>query len=78
MPTSQAAAVPVNAGIVALTLPQVCTKTALRRSFVFELIARGEFPRPAKVGRRSIWSSAEIDSWLQARFEARTGAAVTA
>jgi prophage regulatory protein len=62
-------------GITALTLPQVCAKTALCRSFVFELIARGDFPRPAKVGRRSIWSSDEVNAWLEARFAVRRGGA---
>lgn len=55
----------------AITLPEVCEKVALRRSFLYELISRGEFPQPAKIGKRSVWSSEEIDAWLQARFAAR-------
>jgi prophage regulatory protein len=55
----------------ALTLPDVCEKTGLRRSFLYELIKRGEFPSPAKIGKRSVFSSDEVDAFLRARFDAR-------
>lgn len=65
--TSQA---PV-AGIVALSLPDVIRKTALGRSSLYALMLAGQFPKPAKVGKRSIFNAAEVDAWLEARFAAR-------
>ena len=60
----------------ALTLAQVCEKVGLKRSFVYSLAANQEshFPRPAKIGKRSVWSSAEIDEWLSRQFAKRAEA----
>jgi len=55
----------------ALLRRDVCRITALPRSSLYALIRRGEFPRPAKIGTRSIWLSNEVQAWLQARFDAR-------
>lgn len=59
------------AGIVALSLPDVIRKTALGRSSLYALMLAGQFPKPAKVGKRSIFNAAEVDAWLEARFAAR-------
>lgn len=58
-------------GVVALSLPDVIRKTALGRSSLYALMLAGQFPKPAKVGRRSIFNAAEVDAWLEARFAAR-------
>ncbi|WP_158885161.1 AlpA family phage regulatory protein [Rhodanobacter sp. L36] len=55
----------------ALTLPHVTAKTGQGKSAIYDGIKNGSFPAPAKAGRRSIWSEAEIDEWLAARFAER-------
>lgn len=48
-----------------LRLPEVETRVGLRRSAIYDRIARGAFPRPVKLGDRvSAWDSREIDRWV--------------
>jgi prophage regulatory protein len=42
---------------------------------LYRLMARGEFPRPIKIGAKSLWPQAEIESYLASRFAAREVAA---
>ena len=55
----------------ALTLKQVCEKTALRRSFLYSLVAENAFPKQTKIGNRSVWDEAEVDAWLREKFARR-------
>lgn len=55
----------------ALSIGDVVRLTGLSRAYVYALIGRGEFPSPAKVGRRSIWSRMEVLAWLDCRFAER-------
>lgn len=64
-------------GVSALSMREVCALTGLCRSHVYSLIAKGMFPRPAKIGRRSIWSRAEVVAWLEARFAERFDPGIT-
>ena len=51
------------------------SKTALTRSALYDLISRGLFPRPIRLGLRSVgWVEGEIDQWIAARMDARTAA----
>ena len=43
----------------------------LGRSRIYDLIAKGEFPAPIKIGKSSRWVKAEIDSWLSEQIAAR-------
>ncbi|MGN6728227.1 MAG: helix-turn-helix transcriptional regulator [Rhodanobacteraceae bacterium] len=56
-----------------MTFREVCSKTRLSRSAVYANIARGEFPKPAHIGGRAMFDAAEVDTWIQARFDARYG-----
>lgn len=56
----------------ALSLPQVLERTNLGRTYVYQAIADGSFPRPAKIGRRSLWNEDAIDAWLAAKFASNT------
>lgn len=48
----------------------------LSKSQLYNLMKQGSFPRPIKVGGRSVaWPEPEIEAWLQQRMEARDGAA---
>ena len=54
-----------------LRLPDVEARTGLRRSHIYSLAARGEFPKPLKLGdRASAWVEAEITEWVRARIRA--------
>ena len=57
--------------IHALSLIQVVALTNLSKAHIYALIARGEFPQPAKIGRKSIWDAREIERWLEALFAER-------
>jgi len=47
---------------------QVEARTGLSRSTIYEMMARGEFPRPIRLGKRAVgWSEAAISDWLNSR-----------
>lgn len=51
-----------------MRMPQVAGNTGLSRASIYAMIARGDFPRPIKLGERAVgWRSEEIDAWLAAR-----------
>ena len=42
--------------------------TALSRSALYEAMARGDFPRPIRIGPRGVrWIAAEIQDWIAHR-----------
>jgi len=44
----------------------------LSKSQLYNLMKKGSFPRPIKVGGRSVaWPEAEIEAWLQQRIDDR-------
>lgn len=44
----------------------------LSKSQLYNLMKQGSFPRPIKVGGRSVaWPEPEIDAWLQERMDER-------
>lgn len=54
-----------------LRLPLVKSRTGLSRSSIYMSAAEGKFPRPIRLGVRSVgWLESEIDSWLASRVEA--------
>ena len=51
-----------------LSRQKVQSKTTLSRSSIYDMIARGEFPKPVKIsGRRVAWLEASLDAWIQSR-----------
>ena len=51
-----------------LSRQKVQSKTTLSRSSIYDMIAKGEFPKPVKIsGRRVAWLEATIDAWIQSR-----------
>jgi prophage regulatory protein len=54
-----------------LRLPELKARTGLSRATVYEVIARGDFPAPIKVGRISAWPESEVRAWIEARKAAR-------
>ena len=52
-------------------LPRVMEETGLSRSTVYELIAKDEFPRSIKIGRRAVaWRSSQVDAWKERQIAA--------
>ncbi|MCX7061778.1 MAG: AlpA family phage regulatory protein [Gammaproteobacteria bacterium] len=46
-------------------------RTGISRSQLFELIRRGEFPKPIPlVGRTRAWVESDISAWIASRIEA--------
>jgi prophage regulatory protein len=53
--------------------------TGLPRATIYDKIAKGMFPRPIKLGKRSVgWLETEITEWQQARVVERDGVAAGA
>ena len=57
-----------------LKLPAVMQKTALSRSSIYQFAKDGKFPKPIKLGERSVaWDASEITAWIEQRAEQRGG-----
>ncbi|WP_109809642.1 AlpA family phage regulatory protein [Sphingosinithalassobacter portus] len=55
-----------------IRLKQVVFRVGLSRSTIYEMIAKGRFPRPTKLGKRAVgWRASVIDSWLEADYFTR-------
>lgn len=56
-----------------LRMPDVCDRTGLSRSSIYELSSIGLFPRRVKLATRaSGWAEAEVDQWIRDRLDDRT------
>jgi prophage regulatory protein len=56
-----------------LRRPGVQDKVELGRPALYDLIKRGQFPAPIKIGRSSFWVESEIDSWIELRIQQARG-----
>jgi len=53
---------------VLLKRPEVTRRTGLSRSTLYVWMARGAFPKPIKLGTRSIaWRESDIEAWIDER-----------
>jgi len=53
-------------------LDAVKVQTGLGRSAIYAKIAKGEFPRPIKLGPRAVgWLESEIQEWIMGRHRPR-------
>ncbi|MCF6782609.1 helix-turn-helix transcriptional regulator [Stutzerimonas stutzeri] len=51
---------------------EVLLRVGLSVSTLYEMISRGEFPRPVQIGRQAVaWVDSEISEWIQQRLTAR-------
>jgi prophage regulatory protein len=58
-----------------LRLPAVVERTGLNRATIYEMIARGDFVKPVKIGARAIaFPENEIEDWASERMAAREAA----
>ena len=59
-------------GALILRLPDVINKTALSRSAIYDLIAKGNFPKQIKLTSRSSgWLQSEVEQWIDDRIALR-------
>ena len=59
-----------------LRRPEVTSRYGLPRSTLYAWILAGRFPKPIRLGARSVgWSIDELDAWEQARRAERDEAA---
>jgi len=55
-----------------LRLPAVEERTGLGRSWIYDAVATGRFPRPIAIGKRaSGWLEHEIEAWVDERVAER-------
>lgn len=61
-----------------LRLPAVMARTGLPRSSIYERMARGDFPRPITLGKRTVaWLESDIDAWIATQVKAARQGAVS-
>lgn len=46
-------------------MARVIALTGSSRSSVYAMAKRGEFPRPLKIGGRSLWVLSEVQAWIR-------------
>lgn len=52
-----------------IPLNEVLERVPVGRTTLYALVKQGSFPKPTKVGDRSLWSSEQITKWINARFQ---------
>ena len=55
--------------------PDTSRYTKLKRSQLYGLVRKGEFPKPIKIGKSSRWVKAHIDAWIAEQVAAQAVAA---
>lgn len=58
-----------------LPLAEVENRVGLRKTAIYDRIARGEFPRPVMLGTTARWVESEVEAWIAALIEQRGQAA---
>lgn len=61
-------------GYLLLEVNDVCRKVKFSKTTLYELIKNDGFPKPIKVGAKSVWVEAEIDAWIEAKINSRDSA----
>lgn len=55
-----------------IRMPETKRRTGLGRAWIYRLISEGRFPKPAKLGDRSVgFVESEVDEWIAERIAAR-------
>jgi prophage regulatory protein len=45
--------------------------TGLSTSTIYDMMARGDFPRPVRLGKRAVgWRESDLIAWLESREQA--------
>lgn len=55
-----------------LRLEDVEAKTGFKRSHIYALMKKGEFPKACRLGIRAVgWNSQEVDKWIDGRLQSQ-------
>jgi prophage regulatory protein len=54
-----------------IRLPEVERLTGLKKTQIYELLKKKEFPRPVKHGRLSLWEATEVEDWIALKISLR-------
>lgn len=54
-----------------LRITEVMEMTTLADATIYKLMKEGEFPRPIKRGKTSLWLTSEIEAWIQSLKDVR-------
>ncbi|GAA4643974.1 hypothetical protein GCM10023115_19340 [Pontixanthobacter gangjinensis] len=57
-----------------LRLESVEDRIGLKKSKIYDMIGRGQFPRPVKLGACNAWPENEILAWIADRVKEREAA----
>lgn len=57
-----------------IRLPEVLDRVGVRKTTLYAMIKRGEFPAQIKLGRISGWSEREVQIWIDQQKSQRTAA----
>ena len=64
----------MNENISILKIRTVQERTGLSRSSIYAYITDGRFPKPIKIGARSVgWNSKSIDQWIDSKIDEMEG-----
>lgn len=55
-----------------LRLPDVLHKIGLKKTALYDMIKRGQFRQPVKLGKTSVWPEDYVDRWIQERIQDTT------
>lgn len=50
-----------------LPIKDVKARVGLSVAMIYRLMQRGTFPRPRKIGVKSLWRSDEVEAWILAQ-----------
>jgi prophage regulatory protein len=52
-----------------IRLPRVMDRVGYRKSQLYDMVRRGDFPAPVKIGARAVaWDAAAVDAWIRDRI----------
>lgn len=55
-------------------MSETLARSGFSKAWIYKLIAQNRFPKPVKIGSRSIaFVESEIDAWIAARIAERDG-----
>ena len=61
----------IHDALVILRRRQVEARTGLSRSAIYDLMARGAFPKPVQLTAKAVgWRSTDVHGWIASRVEA--------
>lgn len=57
--------------LVFLRAKEVCERLGVKKTKLYALLGEGDFPRPAKLGKASVWPEHEVEAFMAQKMEAR-------